>query len=108
MIARLTQDELAPERREVTISRPALADATATVVAMMDALNADGLGYTVGPPGLGGWRGRSEPCYSLVTVGAESRRAAALAVAAAHAAGCVAVQVETWTGRAYSVAEVRP
>jgi hypothetical protein len=55
---------------------------------------------------VGTWQGRRERAYTLAMVG---RSAPPLAVLRAlRAAGCAAIQVETFSPRGYSVREVRP
>lgn len=55
---------------------------------------------------LGTWDGRSERAYALALVGRATPPLPILA--ALRSAGCVAIQVESWTGGRYSVREVRP
>lgn len=111
----------APERRleatwratmrvDVTLSLPDPRGAEMAARAAANALDADGRGYTLSGPHVGAWEGRREVAYTLSLVGDRADRAAETAALAAIAAGCEAIQCETF-GRSpaepYEVREVR-
>jgi hypothetical protein len=98
----------AENRAAVTFSLPTSAARDRAARAAMAAVDSVG-GYTY-RPGTGGWRGAREPAGTLEIVGDRGTVTAAIgaAVPALHAAGCEAVQVESWSRSAYAVREYRP
>ncbi len=93
-------------RVSVTLSLADAADASRAAHAAADAIAERGAGFTLGAPSIGGWQGSREYAYTLDIVGDLAHIAGAHACAAAIAAGCTCVQVETWQAGAYSVREV--
>ena len=97
----------ANRRCDVTFSLADCDAAVAAAEAVYSALDAAGFGFTA-RTGIGGWEGLREYATTVTLVGETPSVAAHVAIAAAHGAGCSAVQCERWAPEGYSVVEVRP
>jgi hypothetical protein len=90
-------------RIDVTLSLPIAREARSAAYAVAHAAP---YGATVAGPHIGFWQGHAEIAFTVSALG-DCVPVAPL-VAAAHAHGCVAVQVERWNRLGYSAQEWRP